>query len=372
MTSRRPAPSDVAITMVVVLAQLLWPVPGSVPEPTGAASLAGDALAVLAGAVVAWRRVAPGPVAGVVVAATVLGAALVAMPPYVAPLVATWAAIVHLCPARRAAAVGAATAAGTAVALGVGALREPGAAEVAPTLLGALLLVTLAAALRRTRSDVADERRRAAEREAAAGERLRIARELHDLVGHGLSSVGVQAGTARVALDAGDVARARQALLAVEGASREALQEMRSLLGLLRSDADSSGARSAAPSLADVATLVARARQDGLDVRLAAPASYPAVREAVAVTAYRVVQEALTNARRHAWRSVVDVTVEVQDAVLHVEVRDRGATSRVDSAGTTRVGLVGLRERVTAVGGTFEAGRLDGSAGWTVRARLPL
>jgi signal transduction histidine kinase len=201
---------------------------------------------------------------------------------------------------------------------------------------------------------------------AASDERARIAREMHDVVAHGLSMIVVQADGARYAARQ-DPAAATDALETISATGREALDEMRRMLGLLRAE-DGTELRPQ-PGLADLGPLVAEARTAGLRVEAHLPASPPTVPDGVALTAYRVVQEALTNVRKHAGPDVtVRVGVDVGDDVrLLVEDDGRGAAVP-DGQG---LGLVGMRERVVVHGGTLEAAPRPGG-GFRVSARLPL
>jgi signal transduction histidine kinase len=213
-------------------------------------------------------------------------------------------------------------------------------------------------------------RREAAQQvELAAGEeRSRIAREMHDVVAHGLSVIVVQADGARYAA-ARDPDIAVRTLETVAATGREALTEMRRMLGLLR--AGDTGTRPQ-PRLDDVAVLVAEAQTAGEDVEatLPPPDAAATVPAGVALTAYRVVQEALTNVRKHAGpgaRTRVVVSVGPAIEVL-VDDDGRGAASADDGRG---LGLVGMRERVAVHDGTLSAGPRPGG-GFRVSARLPL
>jgi signal transduction histidine kinase len=198
---------------------------------------------------------------------------------------------------------------------------------------------------------------------AAVEERLRIARDLHDLVGHGLTGIAVQSSTARLAVEDGDLDQARAALQAVERSARDALAEVRQLLGVLRSEQGPAPAQ----GLADLPALVAEAQGRGADVRLDLRAG--PVPAAVGLTAYRVVQEALTNAARHAPGAAVRVVVEDEAGGVRVRVEDCGASTVPASPGTGH-GLIGMRERVHAAGGTVEAGPRR-AGGWRVDVHLP-
>ncbi|MCR6032444.1 sensor histidine kinase [Nocardioides sp. zg-579] len=213
---------------------------------------------------------------------------------------------------------------------------------------------------------------------AAADERARIAREMHDVVAHGLSVIVVQADGARYAART-DPDVAARTLETVAATGREALTEMRRMLGLLRAEdaaVDGGPALRPQPGLADLDALVAEARTAGarVEARLPDPAATTGIADGVGLTAYRVVQEALTNVRKHAGPEVaVRVEVAVAGAgrdravVVRVEDDGRGASAEDDGRG---LGLLGMRERVGVHGGTLEAGPRAGG-GFTVSARIP-
>jgi len=204
-------------------------------------------------------------------------------------------------------------------------------------------------------------------RVAAAEERVRLARELHDVVGHSVSVIVVQAGAERLALGE-RVPSTREALLAIERTGREALAEMSRLLGLLRSDGEGL-ALDPRPSLADIEGLAATVRAAGVPVQVQIEGEPVALPAGVDVSAYRILQEALTNVVRHAGPAEASVVVRYGGGSVEVEVTDdgRGATN-AEPAG---YGLAGMRERVELHGGTLEAGGAV-AGGFRVRARLPL
>jgi len=277
--------------------------------------------------------------------------------------------------ALRAAAAGGAWLATALVAAAV-VYRQPDALAV---VLALTLVVVLAASvlrLQRARVD-SQQRERLAERErTVAAERLRIARDLHDLVGHGLSLVAVQSGAARLALDAGDVDEARRAVAAIEAASRGALGEMRQMLGVLRAGrddgADGAGRTGAQPGLADVDTLVEQARTGGHAVTVQRSGPLDGVPAAAGLCAYRVVQEALTNVVRHAPGAAVTVTLATGDALTVEVVDERADGASPPDPDRPHFGLLGLAERVGAAGGTLEAGPRGDGVGWRVTATVPL
>ncbi len=203
-------------------------------------------------------------------------------------------------------------------------------------------------------------------RRAAAEERRRIAREMHDLVAHSMSVMVVQAGGARRILDR-DPARALEAAERIERTGREALAEMRHLLGVLH-PGEEARALAPQPTLAELDALIARARAAGLPVVLHEDGERRPLPAGLDLAAYRIVQEALTNALKHAGGAATEVTVTWGAVELAIEVRDRG---RVRSTGDGGHGLVGMRERVRVYGGELETGPARGG-GWRVRATLPL
>jgi signal transduction histidine kinase len=208
--------------------------------------------------------------------------------------------------------------------------------------------------------------RAAAERAAAAEERTRIARELHDVIGHELTVIALQADAAAAAL-ARAPERAVVPVDRIRASAARTLAEMRRVVGLLR-DPDDAGHLRPQPGLADLAALVDEARAAGTEVELALvppPLDPP---PSLQLTVFRIVQEALTNARRHAPGSAVVVRVDGAGRNLCVEVSDRGGRT-VRGAGGGH-GLIGMRERVRMHGGSLEAHPTDG--GFVVRARLPL
>jgi signal transduction histidine kinase len=207
-------------------------------------------------------------------------------------------------------------------------------------------------------------------RAAVADERARIARELHDVVAHAISVVVLQARGGRRVLPT-DPATAHEAFDVIESTSTQALGEMRRLLGLLRDD--DGVAFAPQPTLARLDELAAEVRAAGLEVAVSVEGEAAPLPPGVDVSAYRIVQEALTNALKHAGPARAFVRVTYDDDAVLVEVTDDGlgaaapALNGVESGGH---GLVGIRERVAIVGGSLDAGpRVEG--GYAVRARLP-
>jgi signal transduction histidine kinase len=204
-------------------------------------------------------------------------------------------------------------------------------------------------------------------RVAVLEERTRIARELHDVVAHAISVIVLQARGARHALNA-EPDDAREAIDAIERTATEGLQEMRRLLGMLRTE-NEEVALAPQPSLAQLDTLIGHVRDAGLPVDLRVEGRPRELAPGVDLSAYRIVQEALTNALKHAGTAKARVLVRYGDDVLEVEVADTGSGGA--SNGAVGHGLVGMRERVAVFGGDLESGpRIEG--GYVVRARLPL
>jgi signal transduction histidine kinase len=206
---------------------------------------------------------------------------------------------------------------------------------------------------------------RAQAKAAVAAERARISRELHDIIGHSVSVIALQAGAAEQLLKR-DPDRAATHLETIQRTAREALGEMRRLMGVLREDEPS---LSPQPGIARVPELVAQATEDGLTVELVESGTRPEISPGVDLAAYRVVQEALTNARKHAGPVAAEVRIAYEPAAVEVEVTNAAGSIGPDQNGGKQ-GLIGMRERVRLFGGSFDAGpRAEG--GFRVRARFP-
>jgi signal transduction histidine kinase len=237
----------------------------------------------------------------------------------------------------------------------------------APWLLG--LAVQLALNRERRALDYArtiDESRAEAIRQATLEERLRIAREVHDEVAHSISALSLQAQVARRAAAAGGTV-AESELRTIEETAQGAMDDLRRLLGLLRPEGDRSGPLSPQPDLRDVTTLVQEARAAGQEVRLQVVGEPEAVPPSLGAAAYRILQEALTNARRHG-TGAADVVLRHQPGEVVLEVVNPIDPARAAPSYDGH-GLVGMRERVALFGGGLDCGPCDGA--WRVRAVLP-
>jgi signal transduction histidine kinase len=214
------------------------------------------------------------------------------------------------------------------------------------------------------RAEEAERTKEEAARRRAVEERLRIARELHDSLTHSISVIQVQAGVAE------HLARKRgedvpPALLAIQEAGADASRELRATLGVLRSTDESDGS-----TLSRLDSLVARAQAAGLTVTVTVTGAQQPLPADVDQAAYRIVQEALTNVSHHAGQACAVVRLQYTQDALTIQVDDDGKGDGTGSAGHG-LGLLGMRERVSALGGRLHAGPLDGG-GFQVRAELPV
>lgn len=200
-----------------------------------------------------------------------------------------------------------------------------------------------------------------------AEERLRMAREVHDVVAHSLASIALRAGVG-VRVGTQDPQQAQEALAAIRRASKDALNELRVTLGLMRGD-DAKEQRNPAPALSDLDRLVKEAAANGMEVRVELRGVPRPLPSAVEMAAYRIVQESLTNVARHAGSAAAIVTLAYVATGLEVEVVDEGRG--VDTEQHAGHGIAGMRERAAAVGGRLEAGPRP-QGGFRVWAQLPL
>ncbi len=353
---------------MAVLLQLLAPQTGAGPAGERSAWLGALAtvLAIGQGLALAWRRRHVYQVAAMVLICYGGYVVAVGLVPPFAGWVVIWSLATFVPDRRRAtyAVLGAAGAICAVILAGEVVRSKPDAAALLSLV---TVIVALAAVLLRSERARVD----AARGHAVAEERLRIAGDLHDLVGHGLSAIAVQSSTARVALDAGDERTAHTALTAVESTSRTAMREMRQLLGVLpHGTGDGPDADAAPPGLADIATLVDNVRAGGVAVTADVSPVTEQVPVALQLCAYRVVQEALTNAVKHAPGAIVTVRVSSAEGRLHVVVDSCGGTRAPREAASAGFGLAGIRTRVEAAGGQSRIGAT--ADGWRVDARLPL
>jgi signal transduction histidine kinase len=320
----------------------------------------------------AWRRRAPFPVTAAVIASIlVMGLTLTSVEQLFVPF-ATVLLCAYTCGSQRQSLAGLALVVAALPAITATMADRVAADYFFPSLLVAVAWLAGRAVQARTR--LAAELHEAAaqlaeasaeEQQLAAGEeRRRIAREMHDLVAHSMSVMVVQAGGARRILER-DPGRALEAATRIERTGREALGEMRHLLGVLNGP---QAALSPQPTLDEIGELVARARAAGLPTVLEFRGERRSLPAGLDLAAYRIVQEGLTNALKHAGRAPTTVTVDWNGTTLTLEVRDHG--EHVSRGGDGGHGLVGMRERVRLYGGELEAGPADGG-GWRVRAVLP-
>ena len=209
-------------------------------------------------------------------------------------------------------------------------------------------------------------------RQAATQERLRIARELHDVVAHSLSVIGVQAGAARLVLDADpDPARVREAVAAIEATASRAMAEMRRALGILRDTEQAGPALTPLPGLGQLPALLDQMRAAGLPVELTVEGLPRPLATSVDLSLYRIVQEALTNALKHAKATRAEVVVCYAAHDVTVEVTDDGRGPSPPTGQLAGAGTIGMRERVALFGGELRVGPRP-QGGFGVRARLPV
>jgi signal transduction histidine kinase len=336
-------------------------------------------LVVVAALVLAARRRAP----VATLAVSLVAAAAYTMLGYVdgsvavAPMVALYA-VATTGTVRRTLLAGAVTVVvldATAITFQPSALGT-GGTTVFPFVAAAAVFAGVAVANRRAYVASVEERARLAEqtrdeesRRRVDAERLRIARELHDVVAHSIAMINVQSGVAAHVID-DRPDQAKEALVAIKGASKDALRELRGILDVLRS-ADDTDLTSPAPGLAEVEVLIAAANRAGLRASVVTTGSPCALSPVVDLAAYRIVQESLTNAVRYAGPATVSIALRYQPGQLVVEVTDDGPGPAAPAGAGGGHGILGMQERAVAVGGTVQAGaRPEG--GFSVRACLPV
>jgi signal transduction histidine kinase len=255
------------------------------------------------------------------------------------------------------------------------AYGNPAASRAGALLLAAWLAVLVIAAeavrMRRERAAETHAARQLEQRRRASEERLRMARDLHDVIGHNISLISVQAGVGLDLMES-QPEQAHAALSAIKTVSKEALDELRAMLGALRQDGDEAP-RSPVPGLARLPELVELTRAAGLSIEVETIGEPRPLPTATDLAAYRIIQESLTNVARHAGPAGVSVRVSYGDDSLIVEVADdgRGPSTSGTAGSGSGSGIAGMRERATTLGGTFSAGfRPEG--GFAVSARLPI
>jgi signal transduction histidine kinase len=358
---RHPYLADTAIVLALGVAY----VGGQLHEGGSVAEVALAALQVVP--LIARRRY-PAAVLGVVMTAAILGLATTAVNFPVAPVIAVYTVAAQL-DRRRSLLLSAASAFAFALtslavdggAQAIGHLVPFAAAWVFGDNLGTRRAYTLEL------EEKAERLERERETEAAravAEEQARIARELHDVIAHNLSVMVVQAAAANDVFDARPD-RAREALRTIEATGRSALGELRRLLGTVRGEAEFAPQ----PGLDGLDALIARVRAAGVDVSVKVEGDPQPLPPALDLSAYRVVQEALTNTLKHARASRADVALRYAPTRLDVEVRDNGTGA--GNGGGTGQGLIGMRERVLTFGGSLRTGPADGG-GFAVVATFPL
>jgi signal transduction histidine kinase len=363
----RPDPLKVdwilAAVLVVVGELEVWLGSGSVTHHHWVAI--GLVMAVLP-ALVAVRRLYPG-LAGIGAAFVANVVALTWGPPSTASFGIAWMCCMYALAAwaRRplfvAGALVLAVPTYAAAAFGAG---PSGELEFTTIALIVLLLVRRILGDRERRAQMAERERDLAAREAVVEERARIARELHDVIAHNVSMMVVQAGGER-RLAQGST---RDVLETIEQIGRSALTEMRRLVGMLRTEGDEPLAPQ--PGLDDVPRLVTQVREAGLPVELEIEGERRELPVGIELSAYRIVQEALTNALKHAGNAQARVRISYGADSLELEIVDDGAGPAAEASGAGH-GLVGMRERVALYGGRLDARRRE-SGGFAVRALLPI
>ncbi len=322
-----------------------------------------------------WRRRWPIPVLGIILAAVLIEQALgmsVNISRGAIVLAAYAASVYGRSPERGWVAAGAIAVVATGLLARAGAIPmvpfglPEGAGnltEIGATSLVAWVIGDYFHTRRRQFSEMMAESRR----EAAQDERLRIARELHDVVAHNVSAIALQAGAARIG--GGDAKG--QVLTTIEATARDTLAELNRLLGVLRKPSEDV-LLAPQPGLADVEGLLRVVRASGLEAHLRVTGEPRALPVAVDLSAYRVLQEAVTNAMRHAHASRIDIHVDYRPDAVMLTVSDDGAGATAEKIqAATGHGLVGMRERVGLFGGELETSAPSGG-GFRVRASLPL
>ncbi|MEU4076723.1 sensor histidine kinase [Streptomyces venezuelae] len=378
---------DVLVAGVVLVVVAVWTLVSAryASEPA-ARTVLGWALILVGCGALCFRRRQPVTVAVVTLLACVVYYPLSAQD---GPLMIAFALALYTTAAEGRFAAALALAAVTLLAVGIGEIRQqPGHRQIDDTSLVMLAgwLISLVAVGRAQRTRMAylhevEQRALAAEREqeararqSATEERLRIAREVHDVLGHSISLINVQSGAALHRLGKGPapeagLATATEALEAVKATSKDALRELRATLGVLRGADEPTPTAPSSSGLALLADLAERARSTGLDVRTEVTGRPVSLPPPVDLAAYRIVQESLTNVTRHAGASTVRVGLDWGADALRLRIADDGAGAR--EGRPLGSGIRGMAERARAFGGELTARNGDGG-GFLVDARLPL
>ncbi|MFD3334057.1 sensor histidine kinase [Streptomyces sp. NPDC058700] len=387
--------ADALVAGVVLLVVAVWTLlsAGDASEPAVRTVLGWGLVLVGCGALY-FRRRQPVGVAVATLLACVVYYPLSAQD---GPLMIAFALALYTTAAEGRFAAAVALAAVTLLAVGVGEVRQqPGHRQIDDTSLAMLAgwLISLVAVGRAQRTRIAylhevEQRALAAEREqeararqSATEERLRIAREVHDVLGHSISLINVQSGAALHRLGKGPAAEAglvtaTEALEAVKATSKDALRELRATLGVLRGADEPTPTAPPLSGLALLGDLAGRARSAGLDVRTESTGTPVALPPSVDLAAYRIVQESLTNVTRHAGARSVRVSLDWGPEAVRLRIEDDGGGApegRPQDSGTARPpgsGIRGMAERARALGGELTAENVDGG-GFLVDARLPL
>ena len=369
-----------ALALTISIEGELWVWAPAALSVTGGRGMAA-VLVALVTVPLAWRRRTPLAVlfvlTGAVLAASLLIHHTNGMPPeaFLALIVAFYSVGAHSDERRALVGGGADLAALLAYDLVHGGLGQAQGSRPGAALIFAIAGL-LGRELRRRRHELADlrDRARRLEREreekariAVTEERGRIARELHDVVAHSVSVMVVQAQAGTRLL--GEPELARGAFRSIEASGREALVELRRLLGILRTG-DEQLAIGPQPGLGSLSALVEQVREAGLRVDLRVEGEEMPLPPGIDLSAYRIVQEALTNTLKHAGPAEAEIVVRYGAAALELEVLDNGAGAAAGVNGSGQ-GLIGMRERVALYGGMLETGESAGG-GYAVRARLPL
>ncbi|MFD4506981.1 sensor histidine kinase [Streptomyces sp. NPDC058457] len=374
---------DAALALILLVSSLDYTT-GDLDDQAHRHSMAGlVCLVFLASVPLVWRRRYPLAALWIVLMANALTPADVSRLTFYACVVAAYSAAAYS-PYRPAATATLALAVLLTFVIGKSVPHTPfGVDPTVPTQYVPLMisapLVVATVGLRSWKVRAAESRLRLAEverrqaealRSAVEHERARIARELHDVVTHNVSVMVIQAGAARKIMDSSPE-QAREALLAVEAGGRTAMGELRQVMGLLTMDDPEETELEPQPGLERLGPLIDRTRGTGTPVELSVSGTVRPLPGGVELTAYRVVQEALTNTLKHAAGSRADVRVDYAEHELRVEVTDSGGTPGPAAATGNGRGLVGLRERLAVHGGTLSNGPRP-LGGYRIRALIPL